>query len=107
MAGAGEYVLIPQGVPHTMRFLTPFVRLIVVFSAVNEHPVGADRYFLAMSKPAASLNLPAAGTAETYATAADLAHATRLAAEHGARFLSPDETRELLPGYPGFGVQRC
>ena len=106
VAAAGDYVFIPQGVPHTMTFLTPAVRVIAVFSSVDERPVGMDRYFLAMSEPATSLELPAAGTAETYATAADRAHATRLAAEHGGRFLTPDETRELLPGYPGFGAQR-
>jgi len=103
VAGAGDYVFIPQGVPHTMTFLTPSVRLIAVFSSVDERPVGMDRYFFAMSEPATSLDLPAAGTAETYASTADPAHATRVAAEHGARFLTPGETRELLPDYPGLG----
>ena len=81
VAGAGDAVLIPQGVPHTMRFLTPSVRLIAVFSATGERPVEMDRYFLAMSEPATSLHLPAPATAETYATAADPAQAARLASE--------------------------
>ena len=106
VASAGDYVFIPQGVAHAMTFLTPFVRLVAVISATDERPVGIDRYFLAMSAPAISLDLPEAGTAETYATAADPAHAVRLAAEHGSRFLTPDEMRELLPGYPGFSVHR-
>ena len=106
VAHAGDTVLIPQGVPHTMRFLTTSVRLIAVFSAVGEHPVGMDRYFVAMSEPATSLDLPAPGTATTYATAADPAHVLQLAAEHGACSLTLDETRELMPGYPGFGLQR-
>ena len=76
-ASAGDYVFIPQGVPHAMRFLTPAVRVTMAFSASGQHPVAADRYFLALSELAASRELPAAGTAETYATAADLAHAAR------------------------------
>ena len=106
VANAGNTVFIPQGVPHAMTFRTPAVRLLAVISATDERPVALDRYFRAMSAPTTSLALPAPGTAETYATAADPAHAARLAAEHGARFLSPDETRELLPGYPGLGAQR-
>ncbi len=106
VAGAGDYLFIPQGVAHAMTFLTPSVRLVGVLSSTGERPVGADRYFLEVSEPATSLELPAAGTATTYATAADPAHAARLAAEHGSRFLSPEETRELMPGYPGFGAQK-
>ena len=106
VASAGDTVFIPQRVAHAMTFLTPSVRLIAVISATDERPVGLDRYFRAMSEPATSLSLPAAGTAETYATADDPAHAARLAAEHGARFLTPEETREILPGYSGFGVHR-
>ena len=106
VARASDYVFTPQGVPHAMRFLTPSVRLIAVISSVDERPVEVDRYLLAMSEPATSLELPEPGAAETYATAADPTHAIRLAAEHFGRFLTPDETRELLPGYPGFGAQR-
>lgn len=106
VVGAGDYLFIPQGVAHAMTFLTPSVRLMGVLSSTGERPIGADRYFVKVSKPATSLELPATGTAATYATAADLAPIIRLIAEHGSRFLSPEETRELLPGYPGFGVQR-
>lgn len=103
VAGAGEYVLLPQGEPHTFDILTPSVRMIIMVSSVDERPVELDRYFLAMSEPATSMDLPASAT--TYATA-DPAFAVQLAAEHGIRFLTPDETRELLPGYPGFGAHR-
>ncbi|MBV8869520.1 MAG: cupin domain-containing protein [Acetobacteraceae bacterium] len=106
VVGAGDYLFIPQGVPHAMRFLAPSVRLIGALSAAGEHSVASDRYFLAISEPATSLDLPAAGAAETYATMADPAHAVRLAAEHGVRFLSPEEARELLPDYPGFGAHK-
>ena len=105
VAGAGDYLFIPQGVAHAMTFLTPSVRVIGVIGSVNERQVGVDRYFLAISEPATSLELPAAGTATTYATTADPARAVQLAAQHGSRFLSPGETRELLPGYPGFGAR--
>ena len=106
VADAGDYLFIPQGVAHAMTFLSLAVRLVGVLSAAGEHPVASDRYFLAMSEPATSLDLPPAGTATTYATAADLAPMVRLIAEHGSRVLGPEETRDLLPGYPGFGAHR-
>lgn len=106
VAGAGDAAFLPQGVAHAMTFLTPALRLIAVISVIDKRPVRLDRHFRAISASAASLSPPRVGTAETHATAADSAHATRLAAEHGCRFLTPDETRELLPGYPGFGVRR-
>ncbi len=102
VAEAGDYVFIPQGSPHTFDILTPSIRLVVMVCSLDERPVGLDRYFLKMGEPATSLDLPVAGTATTYATTVDHAHAVRLATEHGTRFLSPDEVRELLPNYPGF-----
>ena len=104
VAGAGGHVLIPRGTPHAFGILAPAVRMIVTASSADERPVGLDRYLPAMSGPATSLDLPAAGTAMAYAASADLAHATRPAAEHGIRVLGPDEARELLPGHPGFGA---
>ena len=62
-----------------------------------------DGYFEAMSSPATSMEL--AINAITYAHA-DPAPALALAAQYGFKFLSPTETAELLPHYPGFGVPR-
>ena len=100
-ADAGDCVFIPRGVPHTMTFLTPCVRALAVISAVEARPVNLDQFFLLMSAPARSLDLPAPGTATGRAAPVDPARAARLAAEHGMRVLSPDEARKLMPGYPG------
>ncbi|MDV2997761.1 MAG: hypothetical protein N4J56_007466 [Chroococcidiopsis sp. SAG 2025] len=56
-----------------------------------------------LSEPATSMSLPT--EAITYMTD-DPSHAIRLGAVNGIRFLSPEETAELLPHYPGFGVPR-
>ena len=77
IADAGDCVFIPRGVPHTMTFLTPSVRALAVVSAVAARPVTLDQFFLLMSAPARSLDLPA---------------------------LSPDEACKLMPGYPGSGA---
>lgn len=41
----------------------------------------------------------------TYAES-DPAAAIALAAKYGVKMLAPEETAELLPQYPGFGVPR-
>ena len=100
VAAAGDYVFRPQGVPHTMRFLTSSARAVAEFSSVGEHPVTTDQYFPAISEPAATLDLPAPGVAGTYALAADLAQASWLASQHGARFLTSQQAREFASGTP-------
>jgi hypothetical protein len=49
------------------------------------------------------MELPASAT--TYALS-DPAPAIELAAKYGVKMLTPEETAELLPHYPGFGVPR-
>jgi hypothetical protein len=62
-----------------------------------------DEYFEAMSSPATCMELPPAAT--TYALA-DPALAIATGERYGIKILTPIETAELLPHYPGFGVQR-
>ena len=59
--------------------------------------------FEAMSSPATCMELPPAAT--TYALA-DPALAIATGERYGIKILTPVETAELLPHYPGFGVQR-
>jgi hypothetical protein len=111
VAGAGGHVLIPRGTPHAFGILAPAVRMIVTASSADERPVGLDRYLPAMSGPATSLDLPAAGTAMAYAASADLAHATRPAAEHGIRVSAPTKRASSCPATPASaprsGEGRC
>lgn len=104
VADAGNYAFVPQGTPHGFTILTPFVRVIVLASSVDGRPVGLDRYFVAMSEPATSMQLP--WNATTCARDDNPEPAVRLAAEYGTRFLSPEEIRLQLPGYRGFGAGR-
>jgi hypothetical protein len=58
-------------------------------------------YFTAMASPATSMTLP--DGAITYILD-DPARAMAIGQLHGIRILTPSETRELLPDYPGFGA---
>jgi quercetin dioxygenase-like cupin family protein len=97
IARAGETVFLPRNHAHAFYFLSP-----IRFLALAQ-PGGLDGYFEAMSNPATSMEIPA--TATTYADS-DPAAAISLAAKYGVKMLSPEETAELLPQYPGFGVPR-
>jgi hypothetical protein len=61
-----------------------------------------DRYFIDMGEPAASMNLP---DHQTTHVMSDAAPAIRVAAANGIKILSPEQTAELLPHYPGFGIE--
>jgi len=99
--GAGEVAFLPQGKAHAFYVRSPFVRSLIFVQATGERAVGLDRYFIDMGEPAASMRLP--DHQATHAIS-DPARAVRVAAANGIRILSPEETGELLPHYPGFGI---
>ncbi|MBD2309967.1 cupin domain-containing protein [Chroococcidiopsis sp. FACHB-1243] len=101
---AGETVFLPRMQAHAFYFLSPIRFLALV------QPGGLDGYFEAMSSPATSMEVPT--NAATYADSdpasalAKLNEVIELAAKYRVKFLTPAETAELLPHYPGFGVPR-
>lgn len=95
---AGEAIFLPRNQAHAFYYLSPTLRFLALLQ-----PGGLDGYFEAMSSPATSMELPASAT--TYALS-DPASAIALAAKYGVKMLTPTETAELLPHYPGFGVPR-
>ena len=95
----GEALFLPRNQAHAWYVMSPMIRILVM-----TNPGGMDEYFEAMSSPATRMELPPAAT--TYALA-DLAHAIATGAKHGIKILTPAETAELLPHYPGFGAQRA
>ena len=99
--GAGEVAFLPQGKAHAFYIRSPIVRTLIFVQATDERAVGLDRYFIDMGEPAASVELP---DHQATHVMSDPAHVTRVAAANGIRILSPDETVELLPHYPGFGI---
>lgn len=96
---AGEALFLPRDQAHAWYVLSPSLRMLIL-----TNPAGIDDYFTAMAEPATSLDLPAEGT--TYAMD-DPARAVEIGLRHGLRILAPEETRELLPNYPGFGFARA
>jgi quercetin dioxygenase-like cupin family protein len=97
--GAGQAVFLPRDQAHAWYVTSPKLRMLIL-----TNPAGLDDYFVEMAEPATSMKLPVG--AKTYAMT-DPAHAIAVGERHGLRFLSPDETRQMLPGYPGFGVVRA
>lgn len=94
---AGESIFLPRNEAHAWYVLSPKLRMLIL-----TQPGGIDEYFQAMSvSRATSMELPPASI--TYALD-DPARAVRIGLEKGIRMLTPDEARELLPHYPGFGV---
>ncbi len=95
---AGETIFLPRNQAHAFYYLSPTLRFLALVQ-----PGGLDGYFEAMSSPATSMELPESA----YVIAlSDPAPAIELAAKHGVKMLTPAETAELLPHYPGFGVPR-
>jgi len=94
---SGECIFLPRNEAHAWYVLSPQLRMLFM-----TQPGGLDDYFSAMaSTPATSMELPSASI--TYALD-DPAHAIKVGMNHGIRILTPDETKELLPHYPGFGI---
>jgi quercetin dioxygenase-like cupin family protein len=97
--GPGDCLFTPKGTPHAWYILTSTVRILGMVA-----PAHIDLYFKEMmSLQAQSIELPAG--AVTYAMD-DPQRAISLGRRHGCRFLSPEETRQALPKYPGFGIPR-
>jgi quercetin dioxygenase-like cupin family protein len=101
LAGPGDVVFVPQGMPHAFYIRSPRLRMLILVQATGAHPVTLDRYFTEMAEPATSMELPK--DAVTYVMG-DPTQAIALGAKNGCRILSPDETSTMLPHYPGFGV---
>ncbi len=100
---AGETIFLPQNQAHAFYYLSPTLRFLALLQPGGPDGYGLDGYFEAMSSPSTSMELPASAT--TYALS-DPAPAIELAAKYGVKMLTPEETAELLPHYPGFGVPR-
>ena len=96
---AGEAMFLPRNQAHAWYVTSSTIRALVMTS-----PGGLDGYFEEMSSPAASMELPPAAT--TYAQA-DPTQAIATGEKHGIKILTPAETTELLPHYPGFGLPRA
>ena len=99
--GPGQVAFLPQGKAHAFYVRSPMVRTLIFVQATDERAVGLDRYFIGMGEPAASMELP---DHQATHVMSDPAHVTQVAAANGIRILSPEETKELLPHYPGFGI---
>lgn len=100
---AGEMVFLLRMQTHAFYFLSPLRFLAWV------QPGGLDGYFAAMSSPATSMEIPthiATDASDPAAALTPLHEVFALAAKYGVKMLTPKETAELLPHYPGFGVLR-
>lgn len=100
---AGEVMFVPQGEAHALYILTPTAHALIMAHSVDERPVGLDRYFIEMGEPATDMRLPSG--AITHAMA-DPIRAIEVAAANGTIILSPEQARQALPNYPGFGIPR-
>lgn len=101
MIGPNELAFIPHNSAHALRFHSDYIRMLVIVQATGHKPATMDDYFVSMSEPAKTLEMDSSQS--TYAEI-DLQAATKLAAEHGAIFLSTEETARRLPDFPGFGT---
>lgn len=52
-AGPGDFVFMPRGIEHQMKFLTERIHVILIIS-----PAGYEEYFWQLSMPAQSLEIP-------------------------------------------------
>jgi quercetin dioxygenase-like cupin family protein len=94
--GEGGSIFLPRDQAHAWYVTSPALRMLIMTT-----PGGLDEYFTAMASPATSMTLP--DGAITYILD-DPARAMAIGQLHGIRILTPSETRELLPDYPGFGA---
>ena len=99
--GVGDIVFLPQGKAHAFTCSPNVVRTLIFVQAADKDAVGLDSYFLAMGGPAGSMVLPE--SAITYAVD-EPEHAIRVGASTGIRILSPSQTQQALPQFPGSGV---
>ena len=91
---AGECMFLPRGVPHAFLIQSDEVEQVVLVA-----PGGFFDAVARMTVPAERLDIPRAADTITYATA-DLTETIELLAQHGIRFLTPQEIRATMPEYP-------
>jgi quercetin dioxygenase-like cupin family protein len=77
VAGPGEFVFGPRGVPHRFEVRTPEARMLVLGT-----PGGAERFFRAMGEPATTRSLPVP-------QAPDVERVVAVAAAHEIEILPP------------------
>jgi quercetin dioxygenase-like cupin family protein len=78
LAGPGDFVFGPRGVPHRFEVRTPEARMIVLGT-----PGGSEQFFRAMGRPADAPTLPVP-------EAPDVPQVMAIAAAHGIDILPPD-----------------
>ena len=102
-ARKGGTIFLPQGKAHASYFRSPEVQLLTMVVAAGEEAVGADVIWRAMAQPTQNMELPT--EQKSYAMSdSTLAKVMQLAQQHGSVILSPEETKQRLPHYPGFGA---
>src|SRR5580658_4137327 len=99
---AGGVGFLPQGKPHTFACLTEEIRACIMVGATGDQTVGMDGYLLALGEPARDMALPDAPSANDVQ---DPEEAISVGASWGIRFLTPEDTKKVLPLYPGFGLR--
>ena len=91
---AGECMFLPRRKPHAWLITSDEARLLIVIT-----PGGFTGAFHKMCAPAEWMDIPTDSETVTYATA-DPAETIKLFDQYGVRFLTPDEIRAEIPGYP-------
>ncbi len=98
---AGGSVFLPRGFAHSVYYRSSTIQVLLIAQADGEHSVGLDTYFEQVSEPATSMELPK--DAVTYVMD-DPEHYIQLGIANGTALLSPEEAKQRLPHYPGFGA---
>jgi hypothetical protein len=91
---AGECVFLPRRRPHAFLTTPEEVHLITLVV-----PGGFLDTVNRMNAPAQRMEVPTEPDTVTYATA-DLTETIHVFAQHGIRFLTPEEIRARMPHYP-------
>lgn len=105
VARSGELVFLPQQKAHAFYYRTPEVKVLTILHAPGGGQVRSEQLFRKMATgPAPSMSLPDDATRFSTADATAIEKVVKLAAEHDAILLSPDEIARRLPNYPGFGA---
>ena len=97
----GGSMFVPRGFAHGVYYRSPTIQVLLIAQADGEKPVGLDTYFDQISEPATSMELPK--DAVTYVMD-DPEHYFKLGIANGTALLTPEETKQRLPNYPGFGA---
>ena len=91
-ARTGDAVFLPRLLPHTYKVQSPAVRFLALMAPAKK----IEGYFEGLSQPVSNMDLP---TGATVSPPPDIASVLTLAAEHGVKFLTPNETaNDECPG---------